>query len=633
MDEENQEKNPDDIIKILVASDIHLGYAEKDAIREHDSFNAFEEVLTNAVKHDVDFILLGGDLFHECKPSVYCINRCIQLIKRYCFGDKIIGMEFLSEGFGSLRNAGNVNYEDPNLNISFPIFSIHGNHDDLSGSKQVSAMDILSSTGLINYFGQWNDLSTIEISPLIIRKGATSLALYGLSHIHDQRLARLFHDNKVHFKPPPGDGYLHVLVLHQNRANRGSKNFIPIECLPDFLDLVIWGHEHDCLIEPIMEKNIFICQPGSTVATSLAAGEALDKHCGLLLVHKGEFIIRPQPLHSVRPFIFDTYDISSSVDRDDDELSRPSTVKRSRPGSSTSSRSSKLDTLVRGMGTLHPGAAESMRMVSAKVDEMIEQAKKKYQGPKKEVPLPLIRLQVKYANEYQAFNTIQFGQHYNGIVANPEDMVKLKEVSKKGVRSKTGELDVKVEVDEDADPQTWADNIESVLTDFFNDDANKDILKSFSANSLIKALSQFVKKDDNDAFTIAVELEIQTITQQLKEMQVPEETIADAIEQISKSNTASNKLEEAWKRGDAPSLLTSRMYDEVDNIVDDDDFAYNPTPVKNDKTNKQTNGDLVIIDSDDDLLVMPSPIARGRGRGARGGRGSRGPRGPRGAKK
>ena len=31
-----------------------------------------------------------------------------------------------------------VNYEDPNLNISIPVFSIHGNHDDPQGTGPVS---------------------------------------------------------------------------------------------------------------------------------------------------------------------------------------------------------------------------------------------------------------------------------------------------------------------------------------------------------------------------------------------------------------------------------------------------------------------------------------------------------------
>lgn len=39
-------------------------------------------------------------------------------------------------------------------------------------------------------------------------------------------------------------------------------------------DLVIWGHEHQCLIDPREAKNgAFISQPGSSVVTSLSEGE------------------------------------------------------------------------------------------------------------------------------------------------------------------------------------------------------------------------------------------------------------------------------------------------------------------------------------------------------------------------
>lgn len=58
-------------------------------------------------------------------------------------------------------------------------------------------MDLLSVSGLINYFGKWTDLTKINIPPLIIKKGETHIALYGLSYINDQRLSRLLRDFKV----------------------------------------------------------------------------------------------------------------------------------------------------------------------------------------------------------------------------------------------------------------------------------------------------------------------------------------------------------------------------------------------------------------------------------------------------
>lgn len=58
--------------------------------------------------------------------------------------------------------------------------------------------------------------------------------------------------------------WCNVFVLHQNRADRGPKSFIAEEMLPDFLDLVIWGHEHECRIVPEWNDNrrFFVCQPG-----------------------------------------------------------------------------------------------------------------------------------------------------------------------------------------------------------------------------------------------------------------------------------------------------------------------------------------------------------------------------------
>ena len=88
----------------------------------------------------------------------------------------------------------------------------------------------------------------------------------------------------------------------------------------DCIDLIVWGHEHDCRIlpEPVTDKPYFITQPGSTVATSLADGESITKcttfplsimrltmeyrHCALLEVQGKNFEITPIVLRTVRPF-------------------------------------------------------------------------------------------------------------------------------------------------------------------------------------------------------------------------------------------------------------------------------------------------------------------------------------------
>ena len=71
--------------------------------------------------------------------------------------------------------------------------------------------------------------------------------------------------------------------FHGHRAVHGAHNYIPENFLPSFMDLVIWGHEHECLIDPQERRNcgddsmVFIVQPGSSVATSLSEGEVKQK--------------------------------------------------------------------------------------------------------------------------------------------------------------------------------------------------------------------------------------------------------------------------------------------------------------------------------------------------------------------
>lgn len=65
------------------------------------------------------------------------------------------------------------------------------------GYGRVATLDILSASGLINYFGKWTDLTQIQISPILLQKGTSRLALYGLSYIKDERLSRLFRDRKA----------------------------------------------------------------------------------------------------------------------------------------------------------------------------------------------------------------------------------------------------------------------------------------------------------------------------------------------------------------------------------------------------------------------------------------------------
>jgi len=64
------------------------------------------------------------------------------------------------------------------------------------------------------------------------------------------------------------DKEFNLFVMHQNRPNRNGTNHIPASVIPPFINLVLWGHEHECRIDPEIEdiadgqSQLYISQPG-----------------------------------------------------------------------------------------------------------------------------------------------------------------------------------------------------------------------------------------------------------------------------------------------------------------------------------------------------------------------------------
>ncbi|XP_026491641.2 double-strand break repair protein MRE11 [Vanessa tameamea] len=550
----------DDTIRVLIASDIHLGYLENDAVRGEDSFIAFEETLSLAVEYDVDLILLGGDLFDHAKPSPSCMFKCTQIIRKYCFGDKPINIEVLSNQLENFSRI--VNYEDPNLNISYPILSIHGNHDDPVGQGSVSSLDILSITGLVNYFGKWTDYTQVRISPVLLQKGETKLSLYGLSHLKDQRLARLFAEKKVTFELiEDGNDWFNILVLHQNRADRGPSNYISENVLPNFLDLVVWGHEHDSQVfatKDVKRENesFFVIQPGSTVATSLAAGEALPKHCVLMQLHKKEYILTPLPLKTVRPFIFKTIVLSEE-----------------NIGEEGVNENEKVQNFLKD-----------------KVHQAIIEADAIRSGDPKQPALPLIRLSVFYEHDGQDFNRVRFGQNFNGLVANPNDVLIMKREKKIRERKELGANNTEVDIGGVAAEAT---DVESLLRAYFEAQPQDRRLSVLSVRAVTEAVRDFTLKRDDDIFRRVLDAHRKHCVDFLLESnaETPEE-VSDKMKLCKESLDAA----------DADLLKT---------LIS--------TASKKAEVAKQSalaKHESIVVSSDEE-----APPGRGRGRGARGGRG------------
>ncbi|KAG1935275.1 double-strand break repair protein MRE11 [Pimephales promelas] len=593
----------EDTFKILIATDIHLGYLEKDAIRGNDTFVTFDEIMKQAVQNEVDFVLLGGDLFHDNKPSRKTMHSCMEMMRKYCMGDRPIVFEIISDQAVNFSHSKFpwVNYLDNNLNISIPVFSVHGNHDDPTGADGLCAIDLLSCAGLVNHFGRNHSVEKLEVSPVLLQKGNTRIALYGIGSIPDERLYRMFVNKQVTMLRPreDEDAWFNLFVIHQNRSKHGATNYIPEQFLDDFLDLVVWGHEHECKIAPVRNEQqlFYVTQPGSSVITSLSPGEAVKKHIGLLRVKGKKMNLQKIPLQTVRQFFIQDVTLSDHPDLFSPE--QPNVM------------------------------LKVMAYCQEKVEEMLEEAERERLGNPLTPEKPLIRLRVDYSGGFEVFNTMRFSQKFVDRVANPKDILHF-------IRHKEAKDNIKEEsLDFGAllsrpNSEILQLRVEDLVKEYFQTAEKNVQLSLLTEQGMGKAVQEFVDKEERDAIEELINYQLEKTQRFLRERRVEatEEKIDEEIRQFreSKRNTAEEdeEVQEAIIRAKANRDRSETLRGDDLNLSDEladiamesDEESVSAPPVRGRGRSSRGRGD-------------PSTTKRGRGRGAasKAGRGGRGQKG------
>ncbi|XP_022417061.1 double-strand break repair protein MRE11 isoform X1 [Delphinapterus leucas] len=566
--------------KILVATDIHLGFMEKDAVRGNDTFVTLDEILRLAQENDVDFILLGGDLFHENKPSRKTVHNCLELLRKYCMGDRPVQFEIISDqsvNFGFSKFPW-VNYEDSNLNISIPVFSIHGNHDDPTGADSLCALDILSCAGFVNHFGRSMSVEKIDISPVLLQKGSTKIALYGLGSIPDERLYRMFVNKKVTMLRPKEDGnsWFNLFVIHQNRSKHGSTNFIPEQFLDDFIDLVIWGHEHECKIAPTKNEQqlFYVSQPGSSVVTSLSPGEAVKKHVGLLRIKGRKMNMQKIPLHTVRQFFMEDVVLAD----------HPDVFNPDNPKVTQAIQSFCLE----------------------KIEEMLENAERERLGNSRQPEKPLIRLRVDYSGGFEPFSALRFSQKFVDRVANPKDVIHF--FRRREQKEDTGEeINFGKFITKPSEVTTL--RVEDLVKQYFQTAEKNVQLSLLTERGMGEAVQEFVDKEEKDAIEELVKYQLEKTQRFLKERHTDalEDKIDEEVRRFRESrqkNEEDDEVREAMSRARA---LRSQSEEAASAFSADDLMSIDWAEQ--------------MADDSDDSITAAANKGRGRGRGRRGGRG------------
>lgn len=143
------------VLKVLVATDTHLGYKEEDMYRQNDSINAFEEILYLAKNLNADFVLHSGDLFDKNLPSRSTMYKTMDLLSSYLTSvNEDSELEIDTSGIvPSTLSKSNVldSFKPPGERVNrIPFFVIHGNHDNPTEQNSLSPIDILDVAGLVS---------------------------------------------------------------------------------------------------------------------------------------------------------------------------------------------------------------------------------------------------------------------------------------------------------------------------------------------------------------------------------------------------------------------------------------------------------------------------------------------------
>jgi double-strand break repair protein MRE11 len=466
-----------------------------------------------------------------------------------------------------------------------------------------AALDILQASGLLNYYGRTPESDRINVKPVCLQKGKTKLALYGLSNVRDERLHRTFRDGNVKFFRPQlqtGD-WFNLMSVHQNHHAYTETGYLPESFLPHFLDLVIWGHEHECKIDPVTnaDTGFKVMQPGSSVATSLVASEAVAKHIAIVSITGTDFEVENIRLKTVRPFVW-----RDIVLKDFPEMQE--------------------------LAHKNENRVQISQFLEGIVNELIEEAKENWRETQQESgtdaeddeepPLPLVRLRVENTppegGKFEIDNPQRFSSRFVDKVANTTDVIQYHR-KRTVVRMVKG----KPEMPEPSVMEQMS--LDSIKVDkLVKEFLTAQSLTILPQNSFSDAVGQFVDKDDRHAMEEFLTYSLEQQVDSLLKGGEDDDSDSDHYDNLKMTERIENirlRLEDAHAKGERNRNKTGSKRKPRPATWDSDfeghweDSLMSAPTYENDRPEADN-------DEDNASVASATPAAPARGRGSRGGR-------------
>jgi len=317
-------------MRFIHTSDIHLGKTYRTSIGESerydDFFRCLEGIVTDAIEAKVDFVLVGGDLFHVGQILPRTFAKTIEVMQ-------------------------------PIKDANIPCIAIEGNHDWIHRRDSISWMEALSQMGYIKLLRpSRTEEGGYCFDPFDAETGMgghveiSGLNIYGLGYIGAQA------GNHVERICEAVTTENNLLLFHV-----GIWTFSPVEIgnmkpedshpLAETFDYVALGHGHKPYIVATPEGKDYAYNPGSPEQVNFGE-QKYDKGYYFVSVNDSEYTVKFKST-SPRPMIVATIDLDGAEDADEALLRFVEQVKSQLP-ETEDDRQPLLEMKLVGRVNFHP---------------------------------------------------------------------------------------------------------------------------------------------------------------------------------------------------------------------------------------------------------------------------------------
>jgi exonuclease SbcD len=237
-------------MRFLHCADIHLGYQQYNHKERFNDFGrAFYAVIDEAIKHEVAFVVLAGDLFHKRSIDALTLNQAIR-------------------GLEKLRSA------------KIPCIAVEGNHERAYFDETIGWMKFLALQDLIILL----DAEFVDSKPQLRawdpgkRQGSyidlpDGVRVHGLRYYGSGTVLAVAAYAEALAQLPPGEAKYNIFVAHagvEGQMDEKAGGLSPRQWSPlrPHVDYVALGHFH----KPFEVDN-WIYNPGSPENCSIAEND------------------------------------------------------------------------------------------------------------------------------------------------------------------------------------------------------------------------------------------------------------------------------------------------------------------------------------------------------------------------